>query len=143
MYCRNCGAVIEDCANFCPACGANQAQPVQYVEQQPVYQQPVYQQPVYEPPVYQHTPVINIVNTNTNTNTNTAYGVPYVHKSKWMAFFLCLFLGFLGIHRFYVGKAGTGILWLFTFGMFYIGWFIDLFVILFGGFKDKNGYPLK
>ena len=128
MYCKNCGLQIDDGTNFCPACGANQAQPVQHVEQQPVYQQP---------------PVINIVNTNTNTNTNTAYGVPYARKSKWMAFFLCLFLGFFGIHRFYVGKNGTGILWLFTFGMFYIGWFIDLFAILFGGFKDKNGYPLK
>lgn len=133
MYCKNCGAQIEDNANFCPACGANQGQPVQYVEQQPVYQQQVYQQP----------PVINIVNTNTNTNTNAAYGVPYAHKSKWVAFFLCFFLGFFGIHRFYVGKNGTGILWLFTLGMFYIGWFVDLFAILFGGFKDKNGYPLK
>ena len=42
------------------------------------------------------------------------------------AFFLCLFFGFFGIHRFYLNKIGTGLLWLFTGGLFVIGWFIDL-----------------
>lgn len=43
---------------------------------------------------------------------------------------LCLFLGFLGGHKFYEGKIGTGILYLFTGGLFLIGWLIDLFNIL-------------
>ena len=38
---------------------------------------------------------------------------------------LCLFLGWLGAHKFYAGKTGTGILYLFTFGLFGIGWLID------------------
>ena len=81
-------------------------------------------------------PVINIVNTNMNGYGN------YIHKKKWTAFWLCFFLGGLGVHRFYVGKTGTGILWLCTGGLGAIGWFVDMIVILCGGFRDKAGQPL-
>ena len=37
--------------------------------------------------------------------------------------------GFLGSHRFYFGKQISGILWFFTFGLFFIGWLIDLFLM--------------
>lgn len=67
----------------------------------------------------------------------------YPFKKKWVAFFLCLFFGGLGIHRFYVGKVGTGILWLLTAGCFGIGWFVDLILILIGGMSDQNGFPLE
>ena len=60
-------------------------------------------------------------------------------KSRLVAFLLCFFLGYLGIHRFYVGKVGTGILWLLTGGLFGIGALVDFIVILCGGFKDKQG----
>ncbi len=50
--------------------------------------------------------------------------------SKWASFALCLTLGWLGVHKFYEGKSGLGILYMFTMGLFAIGWFIDLFVIL-------------
>jgi len=52
---------------------------------------------------------------------------------------LCLLLGFLGIHRFYVGKIGTGILQLVTLGGFGIWVLIDLIMIAVGKFTDKNG----
>lgn len=64
-------------------------------------------------------------------------------KSKIVAALLCFFLGAFGIHRFYVGKVGTGILWLFTGGLFFIGDFVDFFVIIFGGFKDSEGKKLE
>ena len=60
-------------------------------------------------------------------------------KSRLAALLLCIFLGGLGIHRFYVGKVGTGILWLFTGGMFGIGALVDLILIACGSFKDKYG----
>ena len=52
---------------------------------------------------------------------------------------LCFFLGGLGIHRFFVGKTGTGILMLITFGGLGIWWLIDLIMIAIGSFTDIEG----
>lgn len=51
-------------------------------------------------------------------------------KNKWVAFCLCLFLGVFGAHKFYEGKVGMGVLYLFTLGLFGIGWLVDLIMIL-------------
>jgi TM2 domain-containing membrane protein YozV len=59
-------------------------------------------------------------------------------KSRLVALLLCFFLGVLGLHRFYVGKIGTGILWLLTFGFVGIGVLVDLILIVAGEFKDKE-----
>ncbi len=56
---------------------------------------------------------------------------------------LCLFLGAFGIHRFYVGKIGTGILMVLTLGGLGIWSLIDLILIIVGSFKDKEGLPIK
>ena len=56
---------------------------------------------------------------------------------------LCLLLGALGVHRFYVGKIGTGILMLVTLGGFGIWALVDIITIAVGSFKDKNGLPIK
>ena len=63
-------------------------------------------------------------------------------KSKITALLLCIFLGTLGVHRFYVGKVGTGIIWLLTLGIFGIGVIIDIIMIAIGKFKDKQGLLL-
>jgi TM2 domain-containing membrane protein YozV len=42
-----------------------------------------------------------------------------------VAWILLTFLGLFGIHRFYMGKLGTGLIWLFTGGLFTIGWLYD------------------
>jgi len=64
--------------------------------------------------------------------------VPGSIKNRWLALILCIFLGPLGIHRFYVGKVGTGVFYLLTGGFFGIGWVIDILMILFGSFTDKG-----
>lgn len=64
-------------------------------------------------------------------------------KSKGVTAVLCFFLGCMGIHRFYVGKIGTGILWLLTLGWCGVGTVIDFILILCGSFKDKNGAVIK
>ena len=108
-FCKHCGAKIPAVALVCTHCGC-QVEEIKHNEQPNI--------------------VINNANTNTNTNMNAAmFGVRA--KNKWVAFLLCVFFGYLGVHKFYEGKIGRGILYLLTFGLLGIGWFIDCIVLLF------------
>jgi hypothetical protein len=122
MYCKKCGRELSDDAVFCQSCGTaqNSAQAAQ--SQQPI--------------------IVNVSNVNTNTN-NVGGHDSYPYKSRWAAFFLCVFFGVLGVHRFYVGKIGSGLLWMFTGGICGIGVALDCLLILFGLFRDNSGYPLR
>lgn len=64
------------------------------------------------------------------------------HSKTNLALF-CFFLGGLGVHRFMVGKVGTGILYLFTLGLAGIGVLVDFIMILTGSFKDKEGNTIS
>lgn len=126
MYCRKCGQEVPDGVKYCGVCGypttdlvVREAEPIQ-TQQQPV--NVVIQQP---------------------TNGGANYVVPASDKKKWVAFWMCLLGGWLGIHRFYVGKIFTGILYLLTLGLFGFGALIDLICILCGGFKDNAGMALR
>lgn len=104
-FCQHCGQAIDKDCVICPQCGK------QVSELKPA------QQPI----------VIN----NTNTATAVAFaGGMGRRKNKWVAFCLCLFLGIVGAHKFYEGKAGMGILYIFTAGLFGVGILIDLIVLL-------------
>jgi len=97
VYCPQCGAPVNDGMYKCEYCGAAIAQP--QPQAQPQYQpqyQPQPQQVVY---VQQSAPV-NYERAN------------WPIKSKIVAALLALFLGGLGIHKFYLGQSGKGVLYL-------------------------------
>lgn len=68
---------------------------------------------------------------------------PVSSKNYVATLLLAILLGFMGIHRFYVGKVGTGIMYLLTVGWFGIGWIVDIFTVAFGNFTDKTGSFIK
>lgn len=65
---------------------------------------------------------------------------PKSEKNFLATLLFCILLGTLGVHRFYVGKIGTGILMLLTLGGFGIWWLIDVILISCGAFRDKDGF---
>lgn len=111
-FCKHCGQKIPEDAVICTACG-RQVEEVKQAQSAPQV-------------------IINNENINTNSNTNANANAVVGRKlcNKWLALCLCIFLGGLGAHKFYEGKGGMGIVYLFTGGLFGIGWFIDIFSIL-------------
>lgn len=109
-YCKYCGEKIPEDAIICTHCGRQ-------VEQ-----------------IKNEQPQVIINNSNSNINNNTNRNNASYHggsKNKWVALLLCFFLGFFGIHKFYEGKILLGIVYLCTFGLFGIGWFVDCISLLF------------
>ena len=64
-------------------------------------------------------------------------------KNKDTALWLCIFGGIFGLHQFYVGKIGKGLLYLCTAGLFCFGWMGDIVKISLGNFRDNVGAPLR
>lgn len=120
MHCRNCGKEITD-LKVCIHCGANPYSGRKYCQ-------------------------------NCGAETNelaeicVKCGVRLVYKKPkdWLtALILCLLGGWVGAHRFYVGKIGTGLLMLLTAGGCGIWTIIDVIMIVTNRFKDKDGNPLN
>jgi len=63
-------------------------------------------------------------------------------KSRLVTLLFCWMLGVFGAHRFYVGKTGTGVVWLLTLGVLGIGVLVDLIMILTGSFMDARNAPV-
>ncbi len=84
------------------------------------------------------------MNKNINVTVNTGdSGGGYSDKTKLVGILLLLFLGGIGAHRLYVGKIGTAILFILTFGGFGIWAIIDLIALITGSFRDSQGKLLK
>lgn len=75
--------------------------------------------------------------------TSDAAPVEVSDKDYIPTLLLCFFLGSFGVHRFFVGKVGTGILMLVTLGALGFWTIIDFVMIAIGSFKDKQGRPIK
>ena len=60
-------------------------------------------------------------------------------KSQLIALLLCILLGWIGIHRFYLGHPIMGVIYLLTGGLCGVGWLIDIILILTGDLKPKDG----
>lgn len=115
-FCSHCGGSIDEQAVVCPLCGCQ-----------------VEQMAAATPNI-----VINNANTNTNTQVQKQTVAPVVvapthPKNKWVALLLCClgFFGLAGIHKFYEGKVGMGVLYLLTCGLCGIGTVVDLITLLF------------
>ena len=109
-FCKHCGGKIPEDAVLCTLCGRQ----VETIAQSTA------------------TPNITINNSNANVNTNTNVNVARGGKAcnKWVALLLCFFLGFFGAHKFYEGKTGMGIIYIFTGGLFCIGLVFDVIALL-------------
>ncbi len=105
-FCNECGAKIAKKAVICPQCGCQQADAA----------------PAAQPQI-----VIN----NSNQNQQNANVHAGKAKNKWIALLIWWFLGVVGGHKFYEGKIGMGILYIFTGGLFGIGYLIDFWLLLF------------
>ena len=63
------------------------------------------------------------------------------HKDKELAYILLIFLGSLGVHKFYLKQVKMGVFYLFTFGGFLIGVWVDLFTLSKQVDKYNQGLP--
>jgi len=122
MYCRNCGNEVSEKAVMCVACGT--------------------------PPKAGDKYCYNCkAETNASSPICMKCGVslkgenPMKGEGKdWLTtLLLCFFLGFLGVHRFYTGHTGIGVVQLLTLGGCGIWTLIDFIMIIVGNFKDAKG----
>lgn len=138
IFCKECGKEISDQAESCPNCGCPVKEPKnkkfcihcgESIDKECV----VCPKCGKQVENLQNNNDKNIViNNNAVANTSTpAFVFGGKPKNKWISFLLCLFLGYLGAHKFYEGKILLGILYLITFGLFGIGIIIDLILLLF------------
>ena len=139
-YCTNCGRKLGDDFEFCPDCG-QRVHPD--VSRAPFQNNQFSEDAIICNRCGASMPADALYCLNCGSQFNgTAGAVDFeeIQKSvrknaklgsdrrkKWIAMLLCVFLGWAGIHRFYEGKIASGILWLLTFGCFFVGWIFDIF----------------
>ena len=114
MECKYCGAVYDEYKEAdCPYCGAPTPKP-------------------------EEIPKVVI-------STGAKEQLQSLQKNRFLAILLCVLglFGLAGLHRLYVGKYVSGILYFLTAGGFYIGTICDLYALSKGSFKTADGLPLK
>jgi len=130
MFCRNCGKELIGTAEICPNCGARPLAGTSFCQN-------------CGAPV---TPLTEIC-VKCGARIAKAKAEEVSSKSRLVTTLLCVlpayFVAIAGIHRFYLGKIGTGIAMLLTLGGLGIWTLIDFIFAVSGNMKDKEGKLIK
>ena len=122
MFCRTCGKELAEGADFCISCGVRPLKGNKFCNACGAETRP---------------------DAELCVKCGVRLGrIEQEGKSWLVALLLSIFLGELGIDRFYLGRIGTGILKLITLGGIGIWWLIDLILIATNSLKDSKGRPL-
>lgn len=132
FYCPKCGVKVDSVKKHCPKCSTEYFTPAcpncGYMQND--------NSSFVIPLSFQQSQ-------NDNENNNISRQVAIDSKkrkcNKIISLILCIFFGYIGAHKFYEGKIGIGILYLFTAGLFCIGWIVDICVLL----TKPNEYDVK
>lgn len=124
IYCRNCGKELGDDFCYCPECGEKINSDISVDSDEPIDNECIGDIRICKK-CGAAMPADMFYCLNCGNPFDNDLPVKPKRK-KWIALLLCISLGWLGIHRFYEGKIITGIIWLFTLGLFGIGWFVDI-----------------
>lgn len=151
-YCSNCGTKLQEEFEFCPECGQAVSSEASCVynrnfnvckncgSQMPegsfyclncrmvFYRQEMDFEDIKSRVINTGGPQKRVISTSVG-----------VWKNKWVSLILCIFFGMFGVHRFYEERNITGFIYLFTFGIFGLGWFFDIILIL----TKPNQYRVK
>jgi TM2 domain-containing membrane protein YozV len=122
MYCRNCGNEVSEKAVMCVACGTPPKSGDKFCHN------------CKAESTHNATICMKCGVSLTGNNPVTGEG-----KDWLTTLLLCFFLGFLGVHRFYTGHTGIGVVQLLTLGGCGIWVLIDFIIIIVGNFKDAKG----
>ncbi len=135
--CNNCGGIFKNAA-FCPSCGTRAGDTGKTCPRcSTIYFSPACPNCGYSPQNERYEEQLCKQNKPQSVIVNSL-PVGYGYSStagkacnKYVSLLLCIFLGYLGAHKFYEGKAGMGLVYVCTLGLFGLGWIFDIAILLF------------
>ena len=147
-YCSNCGSEIKAEYTFCPECGriisarsnydSDVDVPAEDVEiDYRICQRCGKRNPIDAPYCIKCKTKFNRILVDDESDYATVQKAissslnqhQGIWKKKWISLLLCIFFGWTGAHKFYEGRIIGGLVFLFTLGLFGIGWIVDIFLI--------------